>query len=195
MYATTGIIQGNTVLIDDSLIKHYNGKKVIVTVLEDDKHYDTITDEKLFAISDSLIDKNIEAYKELAKWFFFEFEQVTRIHSSLIAKTGGLDGIRDKNLLDSALKVPFQTFDGKDLYPDILDKATQLCFSLINNHPFSDGNKRIGIHLTLLFLKINNVQLNYVQQELIDLGFGIASSKLQKNDIRKWFENHVVGQY
>jgi len=126
---------------------------------------------------------------------FFEFEQVTRIHSSLIAKTGGLDGIRDKNLLDSALKVPFQTFDGKDLYPDILDKATQLCFSLINNHPFSDGNKRIGIHLTLLFLKINNVQLNYVQQELIDLGFGIASSRLQKNDIRKWFENHVVGQY
>ena len=126
---------------------------------------------------------------------FFEFEQVTRIHSSLIAKTGGLDGIRDKNLLDSALKVPFQTFDGKDLYPDILDKATQLCFSLINNHPFSDGNKRIGIHLTLLFLKINNVQLNYVQQELIDFGFGIASSKLQKNDIRKWFENHVVGQY
>ena len=126
---------------------------------------------------------------------FFEFEQVTRIHSSLIAKTGGLDGIRDKNLLDSALKVPFQTFDGKDLYPDILDKATQLCFSLINNHPFSDGNKRIGIHLTLLFLEINNVQLNYVQQELIDLGFGIASSKLQKNDIRKWFENHVVGQY
>ena len=126
---------------------------------------------------------------------FFEFEQVSRIHSSLIAKTGGLDGIRDKNLLDSALKVPFQTFDGKDLYPDILDKATQLCFSLINNHPFSDGNKRIGIHLTLLFLKINNVQLNYVQQELIDLGFGIASSKLQKNDIRKWFENHVVGQY
>lgn len=126
---------------------------------------------------------------------FFEFEQVTRIHSSLIAKTGGLDGIRDKNLLDSALKVPFQTFDGKDLYPDILDKATQLCFSLINNHPFSDGNKRIGIHLTLLFLKINNVQLNYVQQELIDLGFCIASSKLQKNDIRKWFENHIVGQY
>jgi death-on-curing protein len=126
---------------------------------------------------------------------FFEFEQVTRIHSSLIAKTGGLEGIRDKNLLDSALKVPFQTFDGKDLYPDILEKATQLCFSLINNHPFSDGNKRIGIHLTLLFLKINNVQLNYVQQELIDLGFGIASSKLQKNDIRKWFENHVVGQY
>lgn len=126
---------------------------------------------------------------------FFEFEQVTRIHSSLIAKTGGLDGIRDKNLLDSALKVPFQTFDGKDLYPDILDKATQLCFSLINNHPFSDGNKRIGIHLALLFLKINNVQLNYVQQELIDLGVGIASSKLQKNDIRKWFENHVVGQY
>jgi len=76
MYATTGIIQGNTVLIDDSLIKHYNGKKVIVTVLEDDKYYDTITDEKLFAISDSLIDKNIEAYKELAKWFFLNLSKL-----------------------------------------------------------------------------------------------------------------------
>ena len=75
------------------------------------------------------------------------------------------------------------------------EQVTRIHSSLINNHPFSDGNKRIGIHLALLFLKINNVQLNYVQQELIDLGFGIASSKLQKNDIRKWFENHVVGQY
>ena len=67
MTLPSSLLLCSTGLIDDSLIKHYNGKKVIVTVLEDDKHYDTITDEKLFAISDSLIDKNIEAYKELAK--------------------------------------------------------------------------------------------------------------------------------
>ena len=67
MYAMTGIIQGNTVLINDNSVEKYNGRKVIITVLDDEKQFDTVSDEKLFAISDSLIDKNIEAYKELAK--------------------------------------------------------------------------------------------------------------------------------
>ena len=67
---------------------------------------------------------------------FFEYEQVVKLHSSLIEKTGGLDGVRDENLLDSTLKSPFQTFEGNDLYPEILDKAAQLCYSLIQNHPF-----------------------------------------------------------
>ena len=75
---------------------------------------------------------------------FFESEQVIKLHSSLIAKTGGMDGIRDENLLDSALKSPFQTFDGSELYPDILDKASQLCYSLVENHPFADGNIASG---------------------------------------------------
>jgi len=69
---------------------------------------------------------------------FFDYEQVIKLHSTLISKTGG-----------------------KDLYPEILDKASQLCYSLIENHPFTDGNKRIGFHLTLLFLKINNIELTY----------------------------------
>jgi len=64
---------------------------------------------------------------------FFEYEQVVKIHRSLIEKTGGMDGIRDAQLLDSALKTPFQTFGGNNLYPDILDKASQLCYSLIEN--------------------------------------------------------------
>lgn len=78
---------------------------------------------------------------------FFEYEQVVKIHRSLIEKTGGMDGIRDAQLFDSALKTPFQTFGGNNLYPNILDKASQLCYSLIENHPFVDGNKRIGVHL------------------------------------------------
>lgn len=67
MYATTGIIQGNTVLTDDSTLENYNGKKVIITVLDDEKQFSTVSDEKLFSVSDSLINQNIEAYKELAK--------------------------------------------------------------------------------------------------------------------------------
>ncbi len=123
---------------------------------------------------------------------FFEYKQVVKLHSSLISKTGGMDGVRDANLLDSALKAPFQTFGGNDLYPDILTKASQLCYSLIENHPFADGNKRIGVHLTLLFLKLNNVKLKYSQQELIDFGLGVASGKLNKDDIKDWMIKHMI---
>lgn len=67
MYATTGIIQGNTVLTNDYSLERYNGRKVIITVLEDEKPFNTVSDEKLFALSDSLISQNMESYKELAK--------------------------------------------------------------------------------------------------------------------------------
>ena len=121
---------------------------------------------------------------------FFESEQVIKLHSSLIAKTGGMDGVRDENLLDSALKSPFQTFSGNELYSDIYDKASQLCYSLVENHPFADGNKRIGVHLTLLFLKLNNENIEYSQAELIDFGLNIASGKMNKADIKAWLLNH-----
>ena len=67
MYSMTGIIQGNTVLTNDNSIEKYNGRKVIITVLDDEKQFDTISDEKLFTISDSLINQNMDAYQELAK--------------------------------------------------------------------------------------------------------------------------------
>ncbi len=121
---------------------------------------------------------------------FFDLEQVVKLHSSLIAKTGGMDGIRDENLLDSALNSLFQTFDGNELYPDIFDKAAQLCYSLVENHPFADGNKRTGVHLTLLFLKLNGEKIEYTQSELIDFGLGIASGKMTKDSIKEWLLNH-----
>ena len=121
---------------------------------------------------------------------FFDLEQVVKLHSSLIAKTGGMDGIRDENLLDSALNSLFQTFDGNELYPDIFDKAAQLCYSLVENHPFADGNKRTGVHLNLLFLKLNGEKIEYTQSELIDFGLGIASGKMTKDSIKEWLLNH-----
>lgn len=121
---------------------------------------------------------------------FFKTEQAVKIHSSLIAKTGGMDGVRYANLLDSALKSPFQTFGGNELYPDSLDKASQLCYSLIENHPFADGNKRIGVHLALLFLKLNAVDLEYSQQELIDFGLGVAPGKISKDEVKAWLLEH-----
>ena len=121
---------------------------------------------------------------------FFSFEQVLKLHSSLIAKTSGMDGVRDKNLLDSALKAPFQTFGGNELYPDVYDKASQLCYSLIENHPFADGNKRIGVHLTLLFLKLNDAEIEYTHKELSDFGLSVASGKMSKDEIKAWLLAH-----
>ena len=121
---------------------------------------------------------------------FFSEDQIVKIHAALIAKTGGIAGVRDYSLLDLSLHSIFQTFDGKELYPSILDKATQLCYSLIENHPFLDGNKRIGIHIALIFLKINEIELNYSQEELINLGIEIASGKMRKDEIKKWFVTH-----
>lgn len=92
---------------------------------------------------------------------FFSEDQILNIHSALIIKTGGIDGIREYSLLDLSLQSIFQTFDGKELYPSVVDKAAQLCYSLIENHPFLDGNKRIGVHLALIFLKINGINLHY----------------------------------
>lgn len=118
---------------------------------------------------------------------FFSEDQILNIHSALIIKTGGIDGIREYSLLDLSLQSIFQTFDGKELYPSVVDKAAQLCYSLIESHPFLDGNKRIGIHLALIFLKINGIDLQYSQEELIDFGFGIASGKMKKDKIKEWF--------
>lgn len=115
-------------------------------------------------------------------------EQVLKIHSSLIKETGGIDGMRDENLLDSVLNSPFQTFDSKELYPELSGKATQLSFSIIKNHSFLDGNKRIGVHIMLVFLALNNVKLSYTQKELIDFGLKVADSSLSKDDIKNWIQ-------
>ena len=117
-------------------------------------------------------------------------EQVMKILNSLLRKTGGLDGVRDRGLLDLSLNSPFQTFDGEDLYKGVLDKASQLCYSLIKNHPFNDGNKRSGVHLMLTFLELNQIKLTYSEQELVDLGLSVASGKFSKDDVLNWINSH-----
>lgn len=102
-----------------------------------------------------------------------------------------MDGVRDNSLLDSALNAPFQTFDGKELYPALLSKAAVMCRSIISNHPFVDGNKRTGIHVMLIFLELNGIEIQYTQDELIELGLGIASGQLSSDDILNWLIEHA----
>lgn len=116
--------------------------------------------------------------------------QVIQIHSMLIQETGGIDGIRDDGLLDSALNSPFQSFDGEDIYKTIQAKAARLGFSLVNNHAFVDGNKRIGLLVMMTFLEMNGIILECSNEELIELGLGLASNKLDDKDLLDWIIKH-----
>ena len=103
-------------------------------------------------------------------------EQVLKLHTSLIKATGGSDGIRDEGMLDLALNNPFQSFNGKELYPSIQAKAARLCFGLVRNHAMLDGNKRLGTHVMLVFLALNGYELSYSQKELCDVILALASN-------------------
>ena len=117
-------------------------------------------------------------------------EQILKIHSILINQTGGSSGVRDEGLLESALNAPFQTFDGEYIYKTIQSKAAKLGYFLIKNHPFVDGNKRIGILVMMTFLEINGVKINCTDKELIQLGFGLADSSKSDVDLLNWIIAH-----
>jgi death-on-curing protein len=117
-------------------------------------------------------------------------EQVIVMHSELINKTGGTDGIRDEGLLDSAIKGPFQFFGSKELYPSIQEKAARLCFNIIKNHPFVDGNKRTGILTMLVFLDINGLNIECNDMDIVNLGLGVASGEESYKNIYDWIRKN-----
>jgi len=119
-------------------------------------------------------------------------ETVIDIHTELINKIGGGHGIRDKSLLDMTVNSTFQTFDGNDLYPTIIDKAAHLVYSLIKNHPFLDGNKRIGVTVMLIFLKSNNVKFKCTNDELANFGLGLADSSHDEKYAQDWINSHII---
>ena len=118
--------------------------------------------------------------------------QVLLIHDQLIAETGGSSGLRDEGILDSALSAPFQTFGGEDVYPSLQQKAVRLCFGLVKNHPFVDGNKRIGAHVMLVFLALNGVELQHSQTELSDIILQLAAGEINAEHLLRWILSHQV---
>lgn len=118
--------------------------------------------------------------------------QILLLHNQLISETGGSSGLRDEGLLDSALNAPFQTFDGEDVYPSLQQKAARLCFSLIKNHPFIDGNKRIGAHAMLVFLSLNSIDLQYSQEEFSDIIIQLATGEIELTDLLHWILIHQI---
>ena len=120
----------------------------------------------------------------------FSEEKVKFLYKLMVEATGGSFGIRDGKLLDSALEGIFQTFDGKELYPTKEEKGAMLGYSLISNHAFVDGNKRIGVYVMLTFLEVNGIRIECTDNELIDLGLGVASGKIGYEEILDWILIH-----
>lgn len=118
--------------------------------------------------------------------------QVLMLHRQLVEQTGGSNGIRDEGLLDSALSAPFQSFDSTDVYPSLQQKAARLCFGLVKNHSFVDGNKRIGVHVMLVFLALNGVELSYTQTELSDIILQVAASEKDDSGLLEWLIHHQI---
>lgn len=116
--------------------------------------------------------------------------QVLSLHEELIRETGGAHGLRDEALLDSALAAPFQTFDGQPLYPSLQQKAARLCCGLVMDHPFLDGNKRIGVHVMLVFLALNGIELDYTQEELSNMILRIAAGEADAEELLGWLLDH-----
>lgn len=117
-------------------------------------------------------------------------DQVITMHTLLIKKTGGSHGLKDEKLLDSALQSPFQSFDGEDLYKSTRAKAAKLGFFLIRNHPFVDGNKRIGIFVLITFLEINGIDIECTDEDLIKVGLGVADGSFSDEDLLDWIIDH-----
>lgn len=118
--------------------------------------------------------------------------QVLLIHDQLISETGGSSGLRDEGILDSALNAPFQTFSGEDVYPSLQQKAARLCFGLVKNHPFVDGNKRIGAHVMLVFLALNGIELQHSQTEFSDVILQLAAGEIEATDLLHWILAHQI---
>ena len=117
-------------------------------------------------------------------------EQILMLHSALIKETGGSAGVRDYNLLESAVENPFQSFDGEELYPTIQAKATRLGYGLIKNHCMLDGNKRIGTHAMLVLLALNGIELKYTQKELYETILQVADGSITYEELLKWVLEH-----
>lgn len=117
-------------------------------------------------------------------------EEVLLLHQRLVQASGGGSGLRDRGLLESAVMSAEAEFDGHPLYPELCQKAARLCFALTGNHPFADGNKRIGILAMLVMLRLNGIRLQYPQDELIRLGLAVAKGEWKYEEILQWILQH-----
>lgn len=118
-------------------------------------------------------------------------EQLIMFHKKITNASGGSHGVKDQGLIDSALNRCNATFDGNDLYPTIIEKIAVTTVSLVKNHGFVDGNKRVGVSVMLILLSLNSIEIKYSQEELINLGLGLASGELNEENVITWIKERI----
>ncbi len=118
-------------------------------------------------------------------------EIILAIHSIAIEKFGGSDGLRDEGLLESALSQPFQTFEGKELYPTITQKAARYAFGIASNHPFIDGNKRTATATLGLFLRRNGYHFAPPHAKLLSMMLGVANGNITFEELAEWIDGII----
>lgn len=118
-------------------------------------------------------------------------DDVIQIHSRVIQRSGGMDGLRDRASLEAAVSAPMQSFGGQDLYPTTVEKIARLGYGLASNHAFVDGNKRIGAMMTQLLLKWNGFQMLLRSGELADMFIAIADGSAKESDLLAWIQEHL----
>lgn len=118
----------------------------------------------------------------------FTVQDIHELHTQLEDVFLLSSGVRDENLLASAVNTPFQTFMGNDLYPSIYDKAAQLCYGIANNHPFTDGNKRTALHSMYVYLIINGYDITATQQDVENLIINVAAGNITNTELAYWLK-------
>ena len=122
----------------------------------------------------------------------FSKEKVLLLHQLISEETGGDIGVRDIGLLESALENVYATFDGEELYKTKEEKGARLGYSLISNHAFVDGNKRIGVYVMLTFLETNGIEINCTNEDVVEIGLGVASGKTTYEQLLEWVKKHRI---
>ena len=122
----------------------------------------------------------------------FNKEKVLLLHQIMAEATGGDVGLRDEALLESALETIYSTFDGVELYPTKEEKAAKLGYSLISNHAFVDGNKRIGMYIMISFLELNGIKIDATNDDVYRLGMSVADGSSDNEDIIDWIKKHKI---
>ena len=125
----------------------------------------------------------------------FSKDKVLLLHELMAQETGGSIGVRDEALLESALEGAFATFDGQELYPKKEEKAARLGFTLVSNHAFVDGNKRIGLYVMLTFLEVNGIHVECRDEEIVRVGFALAEGSMGYEELLEWIRKNEVTGY
>ena len=119
-------------------------------------------------------------------------DRVLLLHQYMAEETGGSIGLRDEGLLESALESAFATFDGKELYPSKEEKAARIGASLVGNHAFLDGNKRIGMYVMLIFLEVNGVKVECSDEDIVSAGLALADGSMGYDELLVWLRARIL---